>query len=63
MMELDEKYTTYGDYGFQDKQHFKKPVIFSVNKVNRDAFELPPCWKAMIVFMFVLMDHVEQGHP
>lgn len=61
MMELEDKHKTYGEYGFQDKQHLKEPVIFPVDKVNRDVFELPPCWKAMIVFMFVLMDHVKTG--
>lgn len=52
MMELEEKYTTYGDCGFQDKQHLKEPVIFSVDIVTRDAFELCPYWKAIIVFRF-----------
>ena len=63
MMELEEKYTAYGDCGFQDKQHLKELVIFPVDKVNRNVFELPPCWMTMIVFMFVLMDHGRQEHP
>lgn len=63
MMELEEKYATYGDCGFQDKQHLKELVIFPVDKVNRGVFQLPICWKAMIVFMFVLKDNVRQEHP
>lgn len=59
----EEKCTTYGDCGFQHKQHLKEPVILPVDKVNQDVFELPPCCKVMIVFMFVLMDHIRQKYP
>lgn len=62
-MELEEKCTTYGDCGFQHKQHLKEPVIFPVDKVNQDVFELHPCWKVMIAFVFLLMDHVRQKYP
>lgn len=62
-MELEEKYTTYGDCEFQDKEYLEESVIFPVDKANRDVFELPPCWKVMIVFMFVLMGHVRQVRP
>lgn len=44
-------------------EHLKEPAIFIPCGQNyRDVFELPPCWKAMIVFMFVFMDHVRQEH-
>lgn len=42
-MESEEKYTTYGDCGFQDKQELKEPVIFPVDKANGDVFKLSFC--------------------
>ena len=60
-MESEEKYTTYGDCGFQDKQELKEPVIFPVDKANGDVFKLSFCQKAMVVFMFVFRDQVKTG--
>jgi hypothetical protein len=60
MIELAEKYTTYGDCEFQDKQHLKEPVIFSEDIATRDGFEISPCWKAIIMFCFVLVDILDR---
>lgn len=63
MIELAKKYTAYGAGEFQGKQYLKKSVIFSVDILTRDGCELPPSWKAIIVFRFVIMDHFRQVYP
>ena len=60
-MESEERYTTYGECRFQDKQELKEPVVFPLDKENGDVFKLSLCYKAMVVFTFVFRDQVKIG--
>lgn len=45
MIELEEKYTTYGDCKHEEKLHLKEPLIVSVDSAARDVFAFLPVGK------------------